>query len=136
LRVYAPERSESGPTCPRHVPPFPASAASTRRSSPSGRTSCRSNTYPDTHAQYAIRAIEAGAHVFVEKPLAQTVADGQRVVDAAKAHGRKVMVGYILRVHPSWTRFVELARTLGKPLVMRMNLISSRSAPPGPGTAT
>ena len=80
------------------------------------------NTYPDTHAQYAIRAIEAGAHVFVEKPLAQTVADAQRVVDAAKAHGRKLMVGYILRVHPSWTQFVELARTLGKPLVMRMNL--------------
>jgi predicted dehydrogenase len=80
------------------------------------------NTYPDTHAQYAIRAIEAGAHVFVEKPLAQTVADAQRVVDAAKAHGRKLMVGYILRVHPSWTRFIELARTLGKPLVMRMNL--------------
>ena len=50
------------------------------------------------------------------------MADAQRVVDVAKAHGRKVMVGYILRVHPSWTRFVELARTLGKPLVMRMNL--------------
>jgi predicted dehydrogenase len=59
---------------------------------------------------------------FVEKPLAQTVADAQRVVDGAKAHGRKLMAGYILRVHPSWTRFVELARTLGKPLVMRMNL--------------
>ena len=80
------------------------------------------NTYPDTHADYAIRAIEAGAHVFVEKPLAATVADAQRVVDAAKAHGRKLVVGYILRVHPSWTRLVELARTLGKPLVMRMNL--------------
>jgi predicted dehydrogenase len=80
------------------------------------------NPYPDTHAQYAIRAIEAGAHVFVEKPLAQTVANAQRVVDAAKAHGRKLMAGYILRVHPSWTRFVELARTLGKPLVMRMNV--------------
>jgi hypothetical protein len=42
------------------------------------------NTYPDTHAQYALRAIEAAAHVFVEKPLAQTVADAQRVVDAAE----------------------------------------------------
>jgi predicted dehydrogenase len=80
------------------------------------------NTWPDTHADYAIRAIEAGAHVFVEKPLAQTVADAQRVVDAATRHGRKLVVGYILRVHPSWTRLVELARTLGKPLVMRMNL--------------
>ena len=71
---------------------------------------------------YAIRAFKAGAHVFVEKPSAQTVKDAQRVVDAAKAHGRKLMVGYILRVHPSWARFVELARALGKPLVMRMNL--------------
>jgi predicted dehydrogenase len=80
------------------------------------------NTWPDTHAAYAIRAIEAGAHVFVEKPLAETVADAQRVVDAAVAHRKKLVVGYILRVHPSWTRFIELARTLGKPLAMRMNL--------------
>ncbi len=80
------------------------------------------NTYPDTHAAYALRAIEAGCHVFVEKPLAETVADAQRVVDAATALRRKLVVGYILRVHPSWIKFVELARTLGKPLVMRMNL--------------
>ena len=32
------------------------------------------------------------------------------------------MIGYILRVHPAWQKFIELARTLGKPLVMRMNL--------------
>ena len=32
------------------------------------------------------------------------------------------MVGYILRVHPAWTKFIEVAQTLGKPLVMRMNL--------------
>ena len=80
------------------------------------------NTYPDTHADYALRALAAGAHVFVEKPLAETVADAQRVVDAAVAHRRKLVVGYILRVHPSWTKFVEIARTLGKPLAMRMNL--------------
>jgi predicted dehydrogenase len=80
------------------------------------------NTYPDTHADFSIRAIEAGAHVFVEKPLAETVAAAQRVVDAAVAHRRKLVVGYILRVHPSWTRFIEIARTLGKPLAMRMNL--------------
>ncbi len=80
------------------------------------------NTWADTHADYAIRALEAGAHVFVEKPLAPTVEGAQRVVDAAKAHRRKLVIGYILRVHPSWTRLVELARGLGKPLVMRMNL--------------
>jgi predicted dehydrogenase len=80
------------------------------------------NTWPDTHADYAIRAIESGAHVFVEKPLATTVEEAQRVVDAAIRHDRKLVIGYILRVHPSWTKLVKLARTLGKPLVMRMNL--------------
>lgn len=80
------------------------------------------NTYTDTHAPYAIRAMQAGAHVFVEKPLAVTVEEAERVVDVATRHGRKLVVGYILRHHPSWMKFVEIARTLGKPLVMRMNL--------------
>jgi predicted dehydrogenase len=80
------------------------------------------NTYPETHGAYARAAIEAGCHVFCEKPLATTVEDAQAVVDAAVAHGRKLVIGYILRVHPAWTRFIEIARTLGKPLVMRMNL--------------
>jgi len=80
------------------------------------------NTWGDTHAEYALMAFEAGAHVFVEKPLAETVEDCQRVVAKAKETGKKLVVGYILRHHPSWTRFIELARTLGSPLVMRMNL--------------
>lgn len=79
-------------------------------------------TYSDSHADYAIRAMEAGAHVFVEKPLATTVADAQRVVDKAKATGRKLVVGYILRHHPSWIRLIEEARALGGPYVFRMNL--------------
>jgi len=80
------------------------------------------NTLPDTHAAFAIRAMEAGAHVFVEKPIADNVADAERVVRTARDTRRKLVVGYILRHHPSWTRFVELARTLGTPLVFRMNL--------------
>ena len=80
------------------------------------------NTYPETHGPFARAAIEAGCHVFCEKPLATTVEEAQAVVDAARAGDRKLVVGYILRVHPAWTRFVEVARTLGKPLVMRMNL--------------
>src|SRR5690606_20004755 len=63
-------------------------------------------TYSDSHADYAVRAMEAGCHVFVEKPLATTVADAQRVVDAAKANGRKLVIGYILRHHPSWMRLI------------------------------
>ena len=60
--------------------------------------------------------------VFLEKPVAVTVAEAEEVVAAAKAARRKLVVGYILRVHPTWAKFVETARTLGKPLVMRMNL--------------
>ena len=80
------------------------------------------NTLPDTHAEYAIKAMEAGAHVFVEKPLAETVESAQEVVDTAKRTGRKLVIGYILRQHPSWIKFIEIARQLGKPLVFRMNL--------------
>ncbi|HXT08331.1 MAG TPA: Gfo/Idh/MocA family oxidoreductase [Roseiarcus sp.] len=80
------------------------------------------NTWPDTHADFAVAAIEAGAHVFIEKPLAETVADAERVVAAARKHGRKLLVGYSMRHSPIWKRVVELAQGLGKPLVMRMNL--------------
>ncbi len=80
------------------------------------------STYPDTHAEYALAAIDAGCHVFLEKPIAVTVQEAQRVVDRAITRNRKLVVGYILRHHPSWQKFIEVARTLGKPLVMRMNL--------------
>ncbi|SFG31915.1 Gfo/Idh/MocA family protein [Pontibacter chinhatensis] len=80
------------------------------------------STYPDTHEAYAITALEQGCHVFVEKPLADTVAGAERVVEAARRANKKVVVGYILRHHPSWERFISLSQELGKPLVMRMNL--------------
>jgi predicted dehydrogenase len=83
---------------------------------------CSINTYSDSHAEYAIAAMEAGAHVFVEKPLATTVADAERVVACARASGRKLIVGYILRHHPSWMRLIAEARKLGGPYVFRMNL--------------
>src|SRR5246127_102710 len=80
------------------------------------------NTLPDTHAEFAIKAMEAGAHAFVEKPLADSVANAEKVVATAKRTGRKLVTGYILRHHPSWVRFIEIARELGTPLVFRMNL--------------
>jgi predicted dehydrogenase len=80
------------------------------------------STYTETHAEYAIAALEAGAHVFLEKPVAETNEACARVVAAARRLKRALVVGYILQVHPSWQKFTELARTLGTPLVMRMNL--------------
>lgn len=80
------------------------------------------STYPDTHEDYAVKSMYQGCHVFVEKPIASTVAGAERVAAVARETGRKVVVGYILRHHPSWQRFIEETRRLGKPLVMRMNL--------------
>lgn len=80
------------------------------------------SSYPDTHAAYTEMALRAGADVFVEKPIASTIEDAERIVDLAHELGRKIIVGYILRQHPSWVRFIEIAQGLGNPLVMRMNL--------------
>src|SRR5690606_34076864 len=60
--------------------------------------------------------------VFVEKPIADSVDGAKRTVEAAKKANKKLIVGYILRHHPSWEKFIELSQDLGKPLVMRMNL--------------
>jgi predicted dehydrogenase len=86
-------------------------------------------TYSDSHADYAIAAMEAGADVFVEKPLATTVADARRVAEVATQLGRKVVVGYILRHHPSWIRLIAEARALGGPYVFRLNLNQQSSGP-------
>ena len=86
-------------------------------------------TYTDSHADYACRAMEAGAHVFVEKPLAATVADARRVVETAERTGRKLVVGYILRHHPSWQRLIAEARGLGGPYVFRLNLNQQSKGP-------
>lgn len=79
-------------------------------------------TYTDTHADYAIAAMNAGAHVFVEKPLALTAAEAERVRATALRLDRKLGVGYILRHHPSWRRLIAKARGLGGPYAFRFNL--------------
>ncbi|WP_171173353.1 Gfo/Idh/MocA family protein [Ruegeria sp. HKCCD8929] len=86
-------------------------------------------TYSDSHADYACAAMEAGAHVFVEKPLATAVADARRVVTKAKETDRKLVVGYILRHHPSWMRLIDEARGLGGPYVFRLNLNQQSDGP-------
>jgi predicted dehydrogenase len=80
------------------------------------------STYPDTHEAFAVMAFEKGCHVFMEKPIADSIAGAQRVADAAQKSGKKLVIGYILRHHPSWIKFIDIAQELGKPLVMRMNL--------------
>ena len=86
-------------------------------------------TYSDSHADYACAAMDAGADVFVEKPLATTAADARRVQAHAIKTGRQVIVGYILRHHPSWIRLIAEARALGGPYVFRLNLNQQSSGP-------
>jgi predicted dehydrogenase len=61
-----------------------------------------------THAELAIRVLEAGKHCLVEKPLAQSVADGERAVQAARDAGRVLMVGHLLEYHPGIQKLKEL----------------------------
>lgn len=62
-----------------------------------------------THAALAVRVLEAGKHCFVEKPLAQSVADAERAVAAAEQAGRVLMVGHLLEYHPAVTKLKEIA---------------------------
>lgn len=53
------------------------------------------------HADLSVALLEKGVHVLVEKPIAATVADAQRMIDAAKANGRVLMVGQVERFNPA-----------------------------------
>jgi predicted dehydrogenase len=61
----------------------------------------------DEHAGMAIRALEAGKHVLVEKPIALSPADADAMVDAAKASGRLLMVGHVLPFFPEFAHARE-----------------------------
>jgi predicted dehydrogenase len=61
-----------------------------------------------THADLATRVLEAGKHCFVEKPLAQSVADAERAAAAAERSGRILMVGHLLQYHPGVAKLKEL----------------------------
>jgi predicted dehydrogenase len=61
-----------------------------------------------THADLATAVLRAGKHCFVEKPLATSAADAQRVLDAAGETGRILMVGHLLEYHPAVRRLKEL----------------------------
>ena len=60
------------------------------------------------HARMAIEVLRAGKHCFVEKPLAQSVADAEAVVEAARSAGRVLMVGHLLEYHPGVIKLKQL----------------------------
>jgi predicted dehydrogenase len=62
------------------------------------------------HAEYTIRAFEAGKHVLCEKPMCVTTEDAQRMIDAGKKADRKLMIAYRLRYEPFNQKMIEMAR--------------------------
>lgn len=80
------------------------------------------NSYTETHKDFAIKSLDSGAHIFIEKPLAENIKDAEEIISLAKKKNKKILVGYILRHHPTWKKFIKLSHNLGSPLVMRMNL--------------
>ena len=64
-----------------------------------------------THADLAERVLAAGKHCFVEKPLAQSVGDAERVVAAAREAGRVLMVGHLLEYHPGVRQLEAMAES-------------------------
>lgn len=63
------------------------------------------------HAQVASRALAAGKHVFVEKPLALEIEDAERLAAQAEEAGLTLMVGHLLQYHPAFVRLVEMVQS-------------------------
>ncbi|MGH4007485.1 MAG: Gfo/Idh/MocA family protein [Pseudonocardiaceae bacterium] len=65
-------------------------------------------TPPSTHAEVALQALRHGRHTLVEKPLATTVEDGQKMVDAAAATGVHLMVGHTFEYNAAVWKLKEI----------------------------
>jgi D-xylose 1-dehydrogenase (NADP+, D-xylono-1,5-lactone-forming) len=65
----------------------------------------------EEHAEWAIKAINAGKHVLIEKPMATTLKDIETIEVAAKKAGVKVMEGFMYRFHPQHIRVAEIVKS-------------------------
>jgi len=79
-----------------------------------------------THAEIALHCLEAGKDVLVEKPLATSVSDAEKLVDMAGATGAILMVGHVLEYHPAVVALRELVSTgeLGRVLYAYSNRLN------------
>ena len=74
------------------------------------------------HAAYAVRALKKGVHVLCEKPLAVTEEECQKIIQAAKSSGAKLMTAYRLHFDEANLKAVELAKTkIGDPRFFSSN---------------
>ena len=73
------------------------------------------------HAEWAVRAAEAGKHVLVEKPAAANAKEAQDMARAAETAGVRLMEAFMIRLHPRWTRMRDLldSGAIGTPLLFQ-----------------
>ena len=71
---------------------------------------------PSMHAEYSIRAANAGKHVWCEKPMAMTVNECQQMIDACNKNKTKLSIGYRLHHEPNTKKIMQFAKeqTYGK----------------------
>jgi len=79
-------------------------------------------TTPTQHHRIVIDALEAGKHVFTEKPISHNCATAEEMVAAAKRTNRKLFVGFLLRYTPCFRKMAEVIHEglIGSPMVFRM----------------
>ena len=82
-----------------------------------------------SHAPIAIEAARAGLHVFVEKPMCFSVAEGLEMVAAAQQSGVVLMLGYPKRYDPAFGRFKEEVANLREPTLLRVTTTESPFQP-------
>lgn len=79
-------------------------------------------THVDSHESLARTAIKIGAHVFLEKPVAQTLEEAEALFSYARGAGKKIVAGYVRKHDPLWRAFVATGKQLGSPVVIRFVL--------------
>jgi predicted dehydrogenase len=84
---------------------------------------------PGSHAPIAVACAEAGLHVFVEKPMCFSVAEGAKMLEAAERAGVRLMVGTMKRYDPAYERLVELAPSLADLRLVRVTTLESPLEP-------
>ncbi len=84
------------------------------------------------HAEWAIRAAEAGKHILCEKPLGLNHAEAMTIVEAARRHGVFLAEAYMYRHHPQIARLVELVRAGAIGEVRSIQVAFSFDSPPNP----
>lgn len=84
-------------------------------------------TPPDTHKEFAIRAMEAGKDVYVEKPMALSVSEAEEMIKVAKRKGRRLFVAFYRRSLPYFEKVKELLEqgSVGKILTVSVRLMKA-----------